>query len=228
MFTTKDAAVFLSNLANSEANYGKKYSFQRASLIFRKLPKKELTKDFISNLNLKYIASGIKSRLINAIDSKSIANQVNTHKHYLKRDLALKRVEVITNYLEENNIIYEIVGSFRRGNELVGDLDIIIIAKSMPRIPNLIYHSIGESKCKIILDNFEVDMRCSNIQQFPFMLLYFTGSKENNINMRAKAKSLGLKLNEYGLFNGDKLIECKNEKEIYEKLNMKYLEPNER
>ena len=59
-------------------------------------------------------------------------------------------------------------------------------------------------------------------------LLYFTGSKANNINMRLKAKRRGLTLNQHGLFSGSKKLPVFTEKEIYEELGMRYLEPHER
>jgi DNA polymerase (family 10) len=59
-------------------------------------------------------------------------------------------------------------------------------------------------------------------------MLYSTGSKENNIRMRAKAKSQGLLLNQYGLFKKGEKINLKTEKDYYDYLGMKYLEPHER
>ena len=65
--------------------------------------------------------------------------------------------------------------------------------------------------------------------EFPYALLYFTGSKELNTSMRQMAKDQGYKLNEYGLYKitskGEKNTPCKSEAEIFEKLGMKYIEP---
>jgi DNA polymerase/3'-5' exonuclease PolX len=80
-------------------------------------------------------------------------------------------------------------------------------------------------------DKFPV--RRIDIRFIPFLswypaLLYFTGSKELNLMMRNKAKKLGYKLNEYGLFKGSKNIYVESEEEIFDLLEMKYLEPQER
>lgn len=53
------------------------------------------------------------------------------------------------------------------------------------------------------------------IKEFPFAFHHFTGSKEHNAAMRSRAKKIGLKLNEYGLFRGDKLIPCPSEEKIF-------------
>ena len=62
-------------------------------------------------------------------------------------------------------------------------------------------------------------------KQFGSALQYFTGSKEHNIVLRKIAIEKGLKLSEYGLFRGSKMIAGKTEKEIYSALKMDYIEP---
>jgi len=62
-------------------------------------------------------------------------------------------------------------------------------------------------------------------EEFPFAANYFTGSKEHNTELRARAKKMGYKLNEYGLFEGEKLIPCKDEAEIYRKLGLDFIPP---
>jgi len=59
-------------------------------------------------------------------------------------------------------------------------------------------------------------------------LLYFTGSKNFNIRMRNAAIAKGWKLNEYGLWDGDKLIAGKTEEEIFEALGWEFVEPTAR
>jgi DNA polymerase/3'-5' exonuclease PolX len=76
-------------------------------------------------------------------------------------------------------------------------------------------------------------VRRIDIRFIPFLswypgILYFTGSKNLNLAMRNKAKKLGYKLNEYGLFKGSKNIYVESEEEIFNLLEMKYLEPQER
>jgi hypothetical protein len=59
-------------------------------------------------------------------------------------------------------------------------------------------------------------------------LMYFTGSKEHNITLRRRAIDRGLKLSEYGLFKGEKIIASKTEEEIYKQLDLPYIEPVKR
>ena len=80
-----------------------------------------------------------------------------------------------------------------------------------------------------------IDIRFVFYESFYSALLYFTGSYNLNREMRTIAKQKGYKLNEYGLFkiNENKTVsknkvKINSEKDIFKKLNMDYLEPNER
>jgi len=75
-------------------------------------------------------------------------------------------------------------------------------------------------------------LRVVSDAEFPFALAYFTGSKEHNIVMRQRAIQRGLRLNEYGLFKSKEetrdpklLVPCKDEAEIFEKLDLIYVPP---
>ena len=85
--------------------------------------------------------------------------------------------------------------------------------------------------CKIpqFAQYMRIDIRLVTPQQYPYAILYFTGSKNTNTFMRNKAIKLGLKLNEYGLFDADNnIIELKTEKDIFKYLDINYLEPQDR
>ena len=56
-------------------------------------------------------------------------------------------------------------------------------------------------------------------------LNYFTGSKDHNVALRRIAMAKGWKLNEYGLYRGEKMIAGRTEEEIYKKFGMDYIEP---
>jgi len=75
-----------------------------------------------------------------------------------------------------------------------------------------------------------VDVRLMPLISYWYALLYFTGSYELNQIMRSRAKKLGYKLNEYGLYDlkTDEMIIVTSEQEIFEKLEMNYIEPNKR
>lgn len=125
-------------------------------------------------------------------------------------------------------------GSIRRRKETIGDVDILITSSnpkkiidyfvSMPGVVKI--WGQGPTKASIRLkQGFDVDLRILPEKQFGSGLQYFTGSKEHNIILRKIAIEKRLKLNEYGLFRGPKMISGKNEKEIYAALKMDYIEP---
>ena len=60
---------------------------------------------------------------------------------------------------------------------------------------------------------------------FGAALQYFTGSKEHNIKLRDIAKKMGMKVNEYGLFKGERKVAGATEEEIYEKLGLDCMPP---
>jgi DNA polymerase/3'-5' exonuclease PolX len=70
-----------------------------------------------------------------------------------------------------------------------------------------------------------IDIRFVSYENFYPALLYFTGSMELNQLMRVKAKKLGYKLSEYGLFKNNKKIKIKSEEMFFKKLGLDYIEP---
>ena len=131
----------------------------------------------------------------------------------------------------------EVAGSYRREKETVGDIDILVVTKSPKKVADAITKlkfvkkviAHGEKKVSFDMKSgLRVDVRFVKKDQWGSALLYFTGDKAHNIEMRKVAIKKNWKLNEYGLFEGEKVIASKTEKEIYEKLGLKYYEPKER
>jgi len=131
----------------------------------------------------------------------------------------------------------EIAGSFRRRKETVGDLDILAISKksdkvmdrfvSQPDVLNVVVK--GDTKSTVKLKSgINVDLRVVPPESYGAALAYFTGSKEHNVVMREIAKERGLKLNEYGLWRGEKMVAGELEEGIYKALGMDYVEPEMR
>lgn len=127
-----------------------------------------------------------------------------------------------------------VAGSVRRRKEIVKDIDFVVTTKnpkvvmkkfvSLPGIKKVIAH--GETKSSVILETgIQADLRCVTEKEYPFTLHHFTGSKEHNIAMRSRAQSMGIKMNEYGLFKGKKLLACKNEEEIFKRLGLSFIPP---
>jgi DNA polymerase (family X) len=131
----------------------------------------------------------------------------------------------------------EIAGSLRRRKEVIRDIDIVVASDAPEAVTKkfLAHPSVesvtatGETKTSVVLKGgMACDLRVVTEKEFPFALFYFTGSKEHNTALRQIAKDKGLKLNEYGLFRGEKALPCESEEEIYEKLGLSYVEPEMR
>lgn len=128
----------------------------------------------------------------------------------------------------------EVAGSFRRRKEIVADLDILVTAKkSQPVMEHFLKFeniakviSKGSTRSTVNLKSgLQVDLRVVDNNSYGAALLYFTGSKAHNIAVRARALKRGLKINEYGVFKGEKSIVSAKEEEIYELLKLPYIEP---
>ncbi len=152
--------------------------------------------------------------------------------------------ETIIEFLRSNPDTEQaaIAGSYRRGKEILHDLDFIVSTKSpesvinsfvnMDTVAEIISH--GKTKSSIRLDNgLQCDLRAVSNAEYPFTLNYFTGSKGHNIEVRALALKKGYKLNEYGLTlktegkDHDPISETiHTESDLYEALGLKMIHPS--
>jgi DNA polymerase (family 10) len=152
--------------------------------------------------------------------------------------LAEETADQLREYLSKNPHVQkiEIAGSLRRKTETVKDIDIIGCCLQKDRDAVMAYFiayeekfsiiNQGTTKSSIILNNgITAELRLVGDTEFPFLLQYNTGSKDHNTHLRRIAKSRNLKLNEYGLFEGENRIACQNEKEIYQALDLIYIPP---
>ena len=126
----------------------------------------------------------------------------------------------------------ELAGSYRRAKEVMKDLDLVVSTAEPAAVvehicswsPDAEIIARGESKTSLRCSSgLGVDFRMVEEPQFPFALCHFTGSKEHNTALRALAKKQGLKLNEYGIFRGDELIECASEEDIHRVLGLDFI-----
>jgi len=130
----------------------------------------------------------------------------------------------------------EIVGSYRRRNETIGDLDMLVVSKNPGKVMDyftkiesgLKVLAKGPSKSSIKLGSgLQVDLRVFDEASYGAAMMYFTGSKDHNIALRKIAISKKMKLSEYGLFSGEKSVAGKTEEEVYKKLGLKQWIPPE-
>lgn len=149
------------------------------------------------------------------------------------------------------NLQYNITGSYRRGNKDCGDIDILVtkniieeniiktITNELLKLKILVKDGIltptAKKKfmgtCRLPIENSinrRLDIRIIDFDSYYPALLYFTGSDNVNKQMRQEAIKLNMKLNEYGLFKDNEKLKVNSEKDIFDYLNLKYLEPFER
>lgn len=150
---------------------------------------------------------------------------------------ALPIAEELKNKLEnELDVIkkIEVAGSLRRMKPTIGDIDILVTSTDHDKVGDYftsmddVSEVLGRGKTKIsvILKNdLQADLRLIEEKSYGSALLYFTGSKDHNIELRKVALDKGYKLSEYGLFKNDKQIAGKTEIEVYDKLGMKFIPP---
>ncbi len=131
----------------------------------------------------------------------------------------------------------EFAGSYRRGKETVGDLDLLVISDApdqvMDRFATVkgVVSVIGRGDTKMSIridDQFQVDLRVVPEASFGAALQYFTGSKEHNVAVRSLARKAGLTLNEYGvarLETPDEYIAGATEEDVYAALGLAWIAP---
>jgi DNA polymerase (family X) len=157
----------------------------------------------------------------------------------LRIDQAEHLVQRLKNHLGGCKAIQkmEFAGSYRRGKETVGDIDILVVSdnheavmdrfQEFPALSSVIVR--GDTKMSIRVDNqFQVDLRVVPQESFGAALQYFTGSKEHNVAVRSRARKLGMTVNEYGVAKidaPDKLLCGSTEEELYEILGLKWIAP---
>lgn len=128
----------------------------------------------------------------------------------------------------------EAAGSVRRRKETIGDLDILATAadSSLP-MDFLASHPLveeelarGETKQRVRLNTgLELDLRVVAEESFGAAWQYFTGSKEHNIAIRRRAQQRDLKINEYGVFSGERAIAGRTEDEVYAAVGLPWIPP---
>ena len=127
-------------------------------------------------------------------------------------------------------------GSFRRRRETIGDLDILAICgkgcKVMDRFSK--YGDVaevlssGETKSSVRLKcGLRVDVRVLEEESYGAALHYFTGSKAHNVAVRERAKELGLKVSEYGVFRAkdEKRLSGADEEDVFKAVGLPFIPP---
>ncbi len=142
----------------------------------------------------------------------------------------------LLNYLKKSKGVKDLIvaGSYRRRKETVGDLDILAAtAKDSDIMDRFVEYedtekvlSKGMTRSTILLrTGIHVDLRVVPEVSYGAALHYFTGSKAHNIAVRTLGVRKNLKINEYGVFKGDRRIAGRTEEEVYSQVGLPFIEP---
>lgn len=209
--------------------------YKKAKILYKKLKIK----------NLKELEKAAKKGQIRNIAGFGEKTEKNilTGIEFLKRDkgrFLLGDILPIANEIENKIKLFKEVksistaGSLRRRKETIGDMDFLVVSDDPKKVADFFVSlpgivkvwGKGLTKCSVRFeDGFDADLRVLPAKSFGSALQYFTGSTEHNIAMRRIAIEKGLKLNEYGVFRGDKMIAGKTEEEVYKALGLPIIPP---
>ena len=169
------------------------------------------------------------------LDGLAIANAANERILWSEADVI---AESLTNHMRELSDIEEmsLAGSYRRGRETVGDLDLLVVAKDSQTVMDRFQafadvQSViarGDTKMSVRLDSgFQIDLRVVPHESFGAALQYFTGSKEHNVVLRGRARKRGLKINEYGVYRIEdgEYVAGQDEADVYACLDLPTFPP---
>ena len=128
-------------------------------------------------------------------------------------------------------------GSIRRMKETIGDIDYLVAASDpeqvidffvkMPEVQEIL--GMGRAKAFVKLaSGIDADLLVVPEESWGSALQYFTGSKEHSVQLRKIAISKGLRLNEWGVFKGDKRVAGTTEEEVYKILGLHWIPPEMR
>jgi DNA polymerase (family 10) len=135
----------------------------------------------------------------------------------------------------------EAAGSWRRGRETVGDIDILAQSKKPSEVMDhlLAWNAAGETmlrgETKTSIrgpQRIQIDLRVVTAAAFGSAWQYFTGSKEHNVRLRSRARDQGLTINEYGVTRIDdkaaKPLAGQTEEEVYRSVGLPWIPPEMR
>lgn len=172
----------------------------------------------------------LEQRLLQALQDQT------TTSRRTKLAIAAQYAEPLVAYVRNLPGVETVVmaGSYRRGQETVGDLDLVAAAEqpepvvqafaAYPEVARVV--ASGPTRGTVILrSGIQVDIRVVPTDSFGAALVYFTGSKAHNIAIRRIAQIQRLKINEYGVFRGKRRISGRTEESVYEAIGLPYIPP---
>ena len=166
---------------------------------------------------------------------EALAAHVTEQKRF-KLAIATQYAEPLRDFLAKLPGVKQavIAGSYRRCKETVGDLDLLATAKDSTAVMERFTRydevakvlSKGETRATVILKcGLQVDLRVVEPASFGAALQYFTGSKAHNVEIRKRAQAKKLKINEYGVYRGEKRVAGDSEESVYRAVGLPWIAP---
>jgi DNA polymerase (family 10) len=154
----------------------------------------------------------------------------------IKLNVAEEVASDIVSYLMKVEDVKEaiVAGSYRRRKETVADLDVLATCREGSKVIDAFinYENVreviakGDTRSTVILrSGIQMDLRVVPEVSYGAALHYFTGSKAHNIAIRTLGVKRGLKINEYGVFKGERCIAGKTEEEVFAQVDLPFIEP---
>ncbi len=180
--------------------------------------------------NLKGLGQKIEEKILKGIELRRKYKE----RHGLGKTVPLAH-ELVGLLQKKTDVLkIDIAGSLRRSRETSADIDLLAASKNpgkvmeefvnLPFVQEILAH--GETKSSILTkQGIQCDLRVVEEESYGAALHYFTGSKEHNIRIRQLAQDRGLKVNEYGVFKGEKKIAGGAEEEIFAAVGLPYIPP---
>lgn len=172
----------------------------------------------------------LTQRVLQAVAAKATTTE------RMKLATAAQYAEPLLAYLGKLPEVHRvaIAGSYRRARDTVGDLDIVVTAKrpaqviaaftQYPEVARVAAR--GPTRGTVSLrSGLQVDIRVVRPESYGAALVYFTGSKAHNIAIRRLGQERGLKINEYGVFRGDRLVAGDSEESVYQAIGLPLIPP---
>ncbi|VVE36213.1 DNA polymerase/3'-5' exonuclease PolX [Pandoraea eparura] len=171
-----------------------------------------------------------EQRLLDAVQAR-----LDRHRRF-SLDVAMRAVDPLMAHLRSCGAAQDlaVAGSYRRGRDTVGDLD-IAVASGRPQAVIHAFLAYGQTRSVIsagstrastvLMNDMQVDLRVVPASSYGAALVYLTGSKAHNVALRKMAQARGLKLNEYGVFRQGRKIAGRDEASIYEALGLPWIAP---
>ncbi|WP_296225670.1 DNA polymerase/3'-5' exonuclease PolX [Ralstonia sp. UBA689] len=171
-----------------------------------------------------------ESRLLEAVTAR-----LERHRRY-GLVVAKPCADALAHYLSASGATEQLVvaGSYRRGSDTVGDLDLLATARRPAQVIDQFVRyqdvasqiSAGTTRASVVLKNgMQIDLRVVKPDAFGAALVYFTGSKPHNIALRKIAQAQGLKINEYGVFRGKERVAGQTEASVYRAIGLPWICP---